>query len=299
MIFEFQRVAISDDDADSDTSGSIIVTNRRNRGGLARIETSDSYNSDDMDDGMFEGSNMQWEDDDDDTDDNNQRSTDNNRVSGEVAVTQPTAAPKDTGIDSDTSLTDDDGQSDKCPICLASFRHQEIATPETCNHQFCAECLQEWSKNMNTCPVDRHQYSLILVRKTPGGNVIRQIAVQPPNPNNPDNDGGEPGIVDDPTFCEICGSSAHEDRMLLCDGCDLGFHLECLNPPLNDVPTGAWYCADCSLLDTVLGSYEMQLLLGDAATVLTARILAATNESNGRRRRNNRPISSSSSSLSR
>lgn len=34
--------------------------------------------------------------------------------------------------------------------------------------------------------------------------------------------------------------------MLLCDGCDLGYHLECLNPPMNEVPMDEWYCPDCS-----------------------------------------------------
>lgn len=27
---------------------------------------------------------------------------------------------------------------------------------------------------------------------------------------------------DDPTFCEVCGRSDREDRLLLCDGCDAG-----------------------------------------------------------------------------
>jgi hypothetical protein len=39
-----------------------------------------------------------------------------------------------------------DGQSEKCPICLLSFTVQEIGTPEACDHSFCVDCLQEWSK---------------------------------------------------------------------------------------------------------------------------------------------------------
>ena len=33
--------------------------------------------------------------------------------------------------------------------------------------------------------------------------------------------------------------------MLLCDGCDKGFHMDCLNPPLLEIPHGNWYCDDC------------------------------------------------------
>ena len=34
--------------------------------------------------------------------------------------------------------------------------------------------------------------------------------------------------------------------MLLCDDCDTGYHLGCLNPPLKSVPSGSWYCPKCA-----------------------------------------------------
>jgi hypothetical protein len=33
--------------------------------------------------------------------------------------------------------------------------------------------------------------------------------------------------------------------MLLCDGCNLGFHTFCLTPPLDEVPDGLWLCPTC------------------------------------------------------
>lgn len=42
-----------------------------------------------------------------------------------------------------------DGQSEKCPICLRNFTTQEVGTPEACDHSFCADCLQEWSRVSN------------------------------------------------------------------------------------------------------------------------------------------------------
>lgn len=33
--------------------------------------------------------------------------------------------------------------------------------------------------------------------------------------------------------------------MLLCDGCDRGYHMHCLNPPLSNVPKADWYCVKC------------------------------------------------------
>ena len=31
--------------------------------------------------------------------------------------------------------------------------------------------------------------------------------------------------------------------MLLCDGCNMGYHLTCLN--LQDIPETMWYCESC------------------------------------------------------
>lgn len=64
-----------------------------------------------------------------------------------------------------------DGQTEKCPICLLSFRSQEIGTPSSCEHCFCLLCIIEWSKNVNTCPVDRQTFTSIDVRSHLGGEV--------------------------------------------------------------------------------------------------------------------------------
>ncbi len=38
---------------------------------------------------------------------------------------------------------------------------------------------------------------------------------------------------------------ARAKDMLLCDGCDRGFHMHCLDPPLTVAPLAAWYCPAC------------------------------------------------------
>jgi hypothetical protein len=45
--------------------------------------------------------------------------------------------------------------------------------------------------------------------------------------------------------CTRCREASGEDRMLLCDGCGAGWHLECLAQPLTAVPEGDWYCPQC------------------------------------------------------
>ncbi|KAJ9120143.1 hypothetical protein QFC22_003042 [Naganishia vaughanmartiniae] len=48
--------------------------------------------------------------------------------------------------------------------------------------------------------------------------------------------------------CEVCRSGRDGTKMLLCDECDKGFHIYCLDPPLSKVPVNEeWYCSSCLL----------------------------------------------------
>ncbi len=38
---------------------------------------------------------------------------------------------------------------------------------------------------------------------------------------------------------------------MLCDGCNTGWHLGCLTPPLAEVPAGSWICPPCAGLGRV------------------------------------------------
>ncbi|ETI35592.1 hypothetical protein F443_18100 [Phytophthora nicotianae P1569] len=46
-------------------------------------------------------------------------------------------------------------------------------------------------------------------------------------------------------ICQACLRGDCWDRMLLCDGCNSGQHIFCLDNPLDKVPTGDWYCKEC------------------------------------------------------
>lgn len=47
--------------------------------------------------------------------------------------------------------------------------------------------------------------------------------------------------------CEICGSNDadFDDQFLLCDNCNAGYHTFCLEPKLDKIPDGAWFCPRC------------------------------------------------------
>ncbi|XP_070283242.1 PHD and RING finger domain-containing protein 1 isoform X2 [Myotis yumanensis] len=130
-----------------------------------------------------------------------------------------------------------DDEAESCPICLNTFRDQAVGTPESCAHYFCLDCILEWSKNANSCPVDRTLFKRICIRAQFGGKVLKKVPVENARAGEEE---------DDPTFCEVCGRSDREDRLLLCDGCDAGYHMECLDPPLQEVPVDEWFCPGCA-----------------------------------------------------
>ncbi|CAH2085107.1 unnamed protein product [Euphydryas editha] len=204
-----KRLRVISDEEASDTSGSSVVcAGTRRRRKLPKLRDSEASDSSD------------WSSDRPDT-----------------AKPMPTASKPASGFASDSS----EGNSDKCSICLLRFKEQQVGTPESCEHIFCLDCITEWSKNVNTCPVDRMTFNSIIVKACVGGRVLRTdpVKVLERRPSV------EALVVEDPTLCEICGSSDDEETMLLCDGCDLGYHMQCLTPPLSEIPADQWLCPNC------------------------------------------------------
>lgn len=45
--------------------------------------------------------------------------------------------------------------------------------------------------------------------------------------------------------CKVCRRKGNEDSLLLCDECNMAFHMHCLRPALSVVPEGEWFCPAC------------------------------------------------------
>ncbi|KAF9960067.1 hypothetical protein BGZ72_008025 [Mortierella alpina] len=57
-------------------------------------------------------------------------------------------------------------------------------------------------------------------------------------------------------ICELCHAGGNLDKMLICDGCELGHHTFCLTPPLQHIPKTDWYCAKCLIAGEDFGFEE-------------------------------------------
>ncbi|XP_045769357.1 PHD and RING finger domain-containing protein 1 isoform X2 [Maniola jurtina] len=166
------------------------------------------------------------------------------------------AAAKPSGFSSDSS----EGNSDKCSICLLRFTDQEVGIPESCEHIFCLDCILEWSKNVNTCPVDRMLFNSIVVRACMGGRVVRTQPVQVQRRSSVDTF----VMIEELTVCEVCSSAEGEETMLLCDRCDLGYHMQCLSPPLTEIPPDMWLCPNCrDTDDAAINLSEVEDIIGE------------------------------------
>ncbi|XP_013789872.2 E3 ubiquitin-protein ligase UHRF1-like, partial [Limulus polyphemus] len=46
--------------------------------------------------------------------------------------------------------------------------------------------------------------------------------------------------------CHICGGKDEPGKQIMCDECDMSYHIWCLTPPLPDIPDiEEWYCPEC------------------------------------------------------
>ncbi|CAN5953733.1 unnamed protein product [Sphagnum jensenii] len=63
-------------------------------------------------------------------------------------------------------------------------------------------------------------------------------------------------------FCD------NEQEMLLCDGCDKGFHMFCLCPVLVTLPLGDWFCPLCSPAALVCEFPKVQKKINDFFRIL-------------------------------
>jgi len=60
-----------------------------------------------------------------------------------------------------------------CPICFDDINHNKITI--ICNHDFCYQCLNEWFKNHNTCPICRQELNYLLYDKIISQYKINKI----------------------------------------------------------------------------------------------------------------------------
>jgi len=135
-------------------------------------------------------------------------------------------------------------EDNNCRICLDTIEHDNSSI-DSCNHRFHKNCIVQWSKITNSCPLCKERFTRI--------KCGRECVIVSHKEQVWQNSQFPMGNLDH--GCNACGASDREDVLLICDGdgCDNMYHIYCLQPVLPCVPDGDWFCPDCVQREAAFG----------------------------------------------
>lgn len=157
----------------------------------------------------------------------------------------------DTNANQAASTDIDNGVYDVlCGICftVVNANTNPRGKINSCDHQFCAFCIREWSTHTNICPLCKARFTRISVNRA--GTAEEVIKVRRRNFRNweasssSSDDEGENDSEASRLVCAVCGGSENPIRMILCDNRDCSYiaHLECLK--MSERPL-TFLCRNC------------------------------------------------------
>ena len=142
-----------------------------------------------------------------------------------------------------------------CAICRDDVTRR--GRIDACDHLFCLPCIKRWANIETKCPLCKARFSFIqpedLVPPDPdarpstrGAQRVELKRVYLPHKDQVyEGDGELPDGVDiEEVLCGRCGDGGDEDKLMLCDGCDQGYHCYCVG--LDAVPLDEWRCQICA-----------------------------------------------------
>ncbi|KAG9410748.1 hypothetical protein AC1031_018770 [Aphanomyces cochlioides] len=135
---------------------------------------------------------------------------------------------------------------DMCCICLDNVELDTQGFLLKCVHTFHFDCILQWAKVTNLCPMCKTRFRKV-VKRDANGNVTLSEDVRDTKQTYSSGSSQEISAnvnLFNEYACSLCGNGDHEDMLLICDAnnCDSACHTFCLG--LADVPPSHWYCPD-------------------------------------------------------
>ncbi|KAI9845258.1 MAG: hypothetical protein M1837_005014 [Sclerophora amabilis] len=154
---------------------------------------------------------------------------------------EPRNAGPISGVDP-TTTSDTAGASDQ------NSDAEMVAHLLPCGHDLHNDCLKPWVERANSCPICRQSFNSVRLSVTVGGPEVSSYSVE----DRIQVAELDPSVIVDDIIaddldsqpCVVCGNEEHPELLLLCEGCDLGFHVYCVG--LDSVPADEYWCENCS-----------------------------------------------------
>jgi hypothetical protein len=129
--------------------------------------------------------------------------------------------------------------SSKCPICLEKIK--DSSKLDICQHQFCSECIDQWSNLSNTCPVCKEEFKKIIYLHD-DKTIEKKVKRRKFQPEEEEEESWLQNCAED---CMVCGKSDNQHLLLVCDKCQFNIcHVDCAG--LEMIPDEDWVCSECS-----------------------------------------------------
>ena len=90
--------------------------------------------------------------------------------------------------------------------------------------------------------LNREERASLVKELTNAGEKLPANLLQEAHIHGSSGDGAGESLGDFGTGCLSCGIDNDHANLLLCEGCNDEYHTYCLDPPLNAVPSGDWFC---------------------------------------------------------
>eukprot|EP01084_Bolivina_argentea_P144771 253934_1 len=146
-------------------------------------------------------------------------------------------------------MTNNKTQHGDCIICKQYMQqddeYDDLATLSCCKHIFHRDCIEQWSRITNKCPLDKLRFKYIQLLQS-----NKQIKVENKEQINDSIELTMDEIELDSKWdyipCQICYSCdpQYDHLCLICDCCELPYHTFCIG--LTQIPqTDFWFCSKC------------------------------------------------------
>lgn len=129
-----------------------------------------------------------------------------------------------------------------CAICFEDIKRKGMIN--SCKHTFCLECINEWGKKNNKCPLCKKEFTKIIYNEI---GIKREIKVHRKELDLANDEFYYEEYLEESIAenCLICDKSDNQNLLMICDECNYNVTHSYCDGFQNSIPEGEWFCKEC------------------------------------------------------